>query len=77
MRYNNAKPVLKSEYISCGKKHNMPRVSHLVCEKNCSEYKPGKYLECPHYSNWYYEYYGKELEVPKPERKRGKKKDVN
>ena len=79
MRYTNAKPVLKSEYVHCGKKRNMPRMSRIVCEKNCSEYKPGEYVECPHYNDWYYKYYEKELEVevPKPKKKGRKKKDAN
>ncbi len=77
VRYNNAQPILKSEYVYCGKKSNRPWLPRLVCEQKCSEYKPGKYVECPHYSKWYYKYYEKELEVPKPKGKRGKKKDVN
>lgn len=52
-------------------------MNRLVCEQKCSEYKPGEYVECPHYSDWYYEYYGKDVEVPEPKRKMGKKKNVD
>lgn len=74
VRYNNVKPILKREWVYCGKKRNKPQMDHIVCEKNCREYKPGKYVECSHYSDWYYKYYGKELEVPESEKKRKKRK---
>lgn len=77
VRYSNAKPILKSEYVCCRKKRSLPRINRVICEQKCSEYKPGKYLECPHYSDWYYKYYEKELEVLEPKRKRGERKDAD
>ncbi len=53
----NAKPVLKTEYLWCDAKRNKPQLHHVICEARCE-----KYTECHDYSEWYFKYYGKEID---------------
>jgi len=70
LRNRNAQPVLKTEYLQCNKRTNRPRLNHLVCEARCKKYKA-----CHEYGEWYFKYYGKEIEKPKKKvRKRRRKK---
>ena len=66
VRKRNAEPILKKEYIVCKSRRNMPQLNHVICEVKCK-----KYMNCHEYSEWYFQYYGKELE--KPKKKTGRK----
>ena len=64
MRKRYVKSVLnidkKDEYLHCNKRPSKPRLNHLVCEAKCKKHK-----NCHEYSEWYFQYYGEEIEVPK------------
>ena len=65
MRNSNA-PTVLGNHLHCDSKRNKPMLHHSICEAKCKKFK-----QCPAYSKWYLEYYGKELEKEvKPKRKK-------
>ncbi len=71
MRKSNAESVLKTknEYLHCNSKRNKPQLHHMICESRCKGYK-----NCYRYGEWYFEYYGKEIEKPKKKVRRKMRK---
>ena len=65
----NVEPVLKSKYLYCKGKSNKPRISHVICESKCSRLDM-----CHEYGEWYFQYYGKELEKPKKKVRKTRRK---
>jgi hypothetical protein len=70
MQSTNVEPVLKNKYLQCNKRTNKPRLNYLVCEARCKKYKA-----CHEYGEWYFKYYGKEIENPKKKTRKKRRKN--